>query len=134
MYRAEFEVEFGIPAAPPCSALIGPPSEHYSLYYFSWRARGKGNASETRCHAPPIRQKQLCSKESHTENVVYRSLSEKEFTKCFLSLRSFTLLRTVLKSFLTHKKNPNLYDFLSYWLSIFFLHNVLTAHKKVHTT
>lgn len=131
MHRAEFEVEFGIPAAPPCSAVIGPPSAHYSLYYFSWRARGKGKASETWCHAPPIRQKHLCSK----ENVVYRSLSKKEFKfqKVFLSLRSFTLLRTVLKSFLTHKKNPNLNDFLSYMLSIF-LHNILTAHKKVYTT
>lgn len=68
--------------------------------------------------------------ESHTENVKFTDLFQKKkkksssFRKCFLLLRSFTLLRTVLKSFLTHT-NPNLNNFLSYYRFFF-----LTAHKK----
>lgn len=128
MHRAEFEVEFGIPAAPPCSALIGPSSAHYSLYYFSWRARGKGKASETRCHAPPIRQKHLCLKESHTENVKFTGLFQKKkkefkFQKVFFVLTEFYIVEDSLS---THTNSK--LEWLSFSYRFFFLLNVLTAH------
>lgn len=42
--RAEFEVEFGVPSAPPRLALIGQRCADYRLYYFSWGASGKSKS------------------------------------------------------------------------------------------